>query len=230
MLNITGIAGNTQLVTVPYKDLAIVISPVLKIPVFNKENAFAHERVIRELMQKYTTLPVSFGTIATSIQELKEYLIVNYPQLKMLLAKVIGKIEVGLKVFWNKEKFAQELEEGRGDVLNLKNIINNKDTKESYQLVLKLGQLLEAIAEEKREIYKEQIFEPLASFSSDAVLNDLIGERMVFNASFLIEKTKEKEFDKKVNEIYEPFRQILDFKYTGPWPPYNFTKTVFHKK
>ena len=41
------------------------------------------------------------------------------------------------------------------------------------------------------------------------------------NAAFLVSRDQEAEFDTKVKAIGTSFPQ-LTFKYTGPWPPYNF--------
>ena len=45
---------------------------------------------------------------------------------------------------------------------------------------------------------------------------------MIMNAAFLIERDREAEFDQKVKEIASKYEGKLSFKYTGPWPPYNF--------
>jgi hypothetical protein len=42
------------------------------------------------------------------------------------------------------------------------------------------------------------------------------------NAAFLVEREREGEFDSAVNKIARKYGQRLKFKYTGPWPPYNF--------
>ena len=41
------------------------------------------------------------------------------------------------------------------------------------------------------------------------------------NAAFLISRDREAAFDSKVKTIASRFDK-LTFKYTGPWPPYNF--------
>jgi hypothetical protein len=41
------------------------------------------------------------------------------------------------------------------------------------------------------------------------------------NAAFLIARDHETAFDAKVKSIASRFDK-LTFKYTGPWPPYNF--------
>ena len=45
---------------------------------------------------------------------------------------------------------------------------------------------------------------------------------MIMNAAFLIERNRKAEFDQKVKEIASKYEDKLSFRYTGPWPPYNF--------
>ena len=52
--------------------------------------------------------------------------------------------------------------------------------------------------------------------------NKPIGDKMIMNAAFLIQKAREAEFDAAVNKVAQKFGERLNFKYTGPWPPYNF--------
>jgi hypothetical protein len=52
--------------------------------------------------------------------------------------------------------------------------------------------------------------------------NKPIGDKMILNAAFLIEKQREAEFEATVNRVAHSFGDRLNFKYTGPWPPYNF--------
>ena len=54
------------------------------------------------------------------------------------------------------------------------------------------------------------------------LLDKPIGDKMIMNAAFLIELERESEFDAAVNRIAKNFGDRLNFKYTGPWPPYNF--------
>jgi len=52
--------------------------------------------------------------------------------------------------------------------------------------------------------------------------NKPIGDKMILNAAFLLQREREAEFDDAVNRIARKFGERLNFKYTGPWPPYNF--------
>jgi len=45
---------------------------------------------------------------------------------------------------------------------------------------------------------------------------------LILNAAFLVDRKAEKPFDEKVKDISRQYEDLLTFKYTGPWPPYNF--------
>jgi hypothetical protein len=44
---------------------------------------------------------------------------------------------------------------------------------------------------------------------------------MIMNAAFLVQRAQEQAFDRRIKDIASHFDK-LTFKYTGPWPPYNF--------
>ena len=52
--------------------------------------------------------------------------------------------------------------------------------------------------------------------------NKPIGDRMIMNGAFLVERDRERAFDDAVREVSRKYEELLTFKYTGPWPPYNF--------
>ena len=56
---------------------------------------------------------------------------------------------------------------------------------------------------------------------SGNLLDKPIGDKMIMNAAFLISRDREAAFDARVKSIASRFER-LTFKYTGPWPPYNF--------
>ena len=49
-----------------------------------------------------------------------------------------------------------------------------------------------------------------------------IGERMILNAAFLVERVQEAAFDAKMRSLAARF-ELLTLHYTGPWAPYHFT-------
>ena len=52
--------------------------------------------------------------------------------------------------------------------------------------------------------------------------NKPIGDKMILNAAFLVDREKTKTFDDQITDIAKKYENKLSFLYTGPWPPYNF--------
>jgi hypothetical protein len=87
---------------------------------------------------------------------------------------------------------------------------------------MQYGRLIDAALQGRTERYVTEIFQLLRDVSVASRSNKPIGDRMIMNAAFLIERDREAEFDQKVKEIASKYEGKLSFKYTGPWPPYNF--------
>jgi hypothetical protein len=52
--------------------------------------------------------------------------------------------------------------------------------------------------------------------------HELMDDKMVANIAFLIDKTQEKEFYAKIEDLNTEFKELLNFRCVGPLPPYSF--------
>ncbi len=111
-----------------------------------RQNVLAHEHVNETVMREHTVIPISFGTVFKTREDIVQLLRSAYDALHDVLVK----LEFGL-----------------------------------------------------------------------SRANKPIGDRMILNAAFLIAREKEGAFDGRVKAIGVKYDN-LTFKYTGPWPPYNF--------
>ncbi|GBF32442.1 gas vesicle synthesis GvpL [Desulfocucumis palustris] len=215
--------GEQPVYTVHHRDMAAVVSdsaeeyydPVGK-------NAMCHQNVISAVMAKHEVVPVRFGVICKSMDALNKLLEEIYPAVMTNLERLHNKMEVGLKLFWTRDSFVKEVGESNEEVVALKNKIVELGPDKGYLLMIELGERLQKIADEKRLYYIENIYRGLQKEAVESRLNDIVGERMVLNAAFLVDKAGEEQFDLAVNRFYDIYGRTLEFKYTGPWPPYNF--------
>ncbi|MCG2675918.1 GvpL/GvpF family gas vesicle protein, partial [bacterium] len=53
--------------------------------------------------------------------------------------------------------------------------------------------------------------------------HELMDDKMVMNFAFLIDKARQEDFDRKVEELNNRFAEKLNFRCVGPLPPYSFT-------
>jgi len=215
--------GNEQaeVQTVHYKELAAVVSDT-PIEVFDatRENVLAHERVNEAVMRKHTVLPMSFGTLFKTREDIVELLRAAYDAFQDVLSKMQGKVEFGLKVLWDRDAVVRQIENEDENVRRLKEEISSQKGS-TYFARVQYGRLVEAALEARSERYVAEIFEQLRPVAVASRGNKPIGDKMIMNAAFLVSRDREAQFDAKVKQIgarYAP----LTFKYTGPWPPYNF--------
>ncbi len=219
-----GIGGRGDLVyTVHHSDIAGVVS---KTPVFifdpTRENALAHEHVIELVMKSHTIIPMSFGSVFRTDNDIREVLKSIYPSLKDVLKQMEGKLEFGLKITWDRDRIIEELKREDEEIHRFHQEITRKHLQSTYLARMQLGRMIEkALAERSAEFVRE-IYEGLRRVCVASRDNKPIGDKMIMNAAFLIEKQREAEFDAAVNRVAKKFGDRLNFKYTGPWPPYNF--------
>ena len=207
--------------TVHYRDIAAIVSNtpmVVQDP--TRDNVLAHQRVNETVMQQHTVIPMSFGTVFKTDDDIMELLRSAYDAFTDVLNKMQDKFEFGLKVLWDRDQIIREIEEEDEDIRRLKGEISTQKGS-TYFARMQYGRLIDAALQARSERYVSEIFEALRDVSVASRSNKPIGDRMIMNAAFLVARTLEQAFDARVKDIGQRYDK-LTFKYTGPWPPYNF--------
>jgi len=220
----SGIGGGSEAVyTVHYLDIAAVVSNT-SVYIFDptRENALAHEHVIETVMKNHTIIPMSFGTVFRTDNDIREVLKSIYPSLKDVLHQMSGKLEFGLKVNWDRDQIIEDVKHEDEEIRQFHQEIIRKHLQSTYLARMQLGRMIDKALAERSIVYVREIYEALRSVCVASRDNQPIGDKMIMNAAFLVERHREGEFDSAVNKIAKKYGQRLKFKYTGPWPPYNF--------
>jgi Gas vesicle synthesis protein GvpL/GvpF len=219
-----GIGGAGELVySVNYQDIAAVVSNT-SVYIFDptRENALAHEHVIETVMKNYTIIPMSFGTVFRTDNDIREVLKSIYSSLKDVLHQMAGKLEFGLKVNWDRDRIIEDIKQEDEEIRKFHQEIVRKHLQSTYLARMQLGRMIDKALAERSIAYVREIYEALRNVCVASRDNQPIGDKMIMNAAFLVERDREPEFDEAVNKIAKKYGQRLKFKYTGPWPPYNF--------
>ncbi|MEH7402153.1 GvpL/GvpF family gas vesicle protein [Gottfriedia acidiceleris] len=210
-----------KLYPVRYKEILMVVADVPDqdfLP--TRANLLAHQSVISFVMQRFTVVPMSFNNVFSSSEEIYLLLEKLYENLQSIFQKINNKIEVGLKVIARKEWLEEEIRMN-GDIQKLKEKVNQQKEAAFYEKI-KLGEKTKDFFYTLHHNLYKAIFSPLSTLSSASKSNSPIYETMLLNAAFLINRDQEEIFDQKVNELYELWKDKVEFKYSGPWPAYNF--------
>jgi hypothetical protein len=215
--------GTNRVYTVHYEDLAAVVSDTpIRIYDPTRENVLAHELVNETVMREFTVIPMSFGTIFRTKEDIVELLKSTARAFDDVLGKMKDKIEFGLKVLWDRDKVIERLEKSDEEIRRLKEEITGNAQSSTYFARMQLGRLVEGALERSANGYVLDIHESLKPVAVASRSNKPIGDRMIMNAAYLVNRSREQEFDEAVKALSRKYEELLSFKYTGPWPPYNF--------
>lgn len=182
-----------------------------------RENIFAHERVIRRVLRRVTPLPFRFGTLTTTAK-LGAYVEANREALIQSLGRVRDSLEMSVKIIWRAEDVRRRVlkagEEDTGKAL--------------------LGKGAAYLAEKRREILGDELLkeraEELAGWltervgdsASEQAVEVRPAESLVVRAAYLVGRARLSEYQKSL-EMARAERPHLRFLTSGPWPPYSFS-------
>ncbi|WP_409293707.1 GvpL/GvpF family gas vesicle protein [Peribacillus sp. SCS-26] len=212
-----------ELFTIRYKDSAMVAAEFpMKIYHPNKNNLMMHQNAVSNVMKKNdTVIPVSFGNIFKSKADVNVLLENLYPQFKKLFPEIKGKVELGLKVIGKKE-WLESLVAQDSKIDKMAKAVQGKSEAASYYERIEIGGAAQKLITSLQQEIQREVFNPLSELAEASKANDPISEKMLLNSAFLVDKNKEAEFDKKINDLYENWKDKAEFNYSGPWPAYNF--------
>ena len=221
--------GDDEVTTVGLGHLAMIVSNSYKskYPV-SRENLLAHQRVVEEVMKEFTVLPVRFCTIAPAADNIRNLLERREKEFKALLRQMEFKIELGVKAIWrDMHSILKEIAGEDREIAGLRRKIS-RDGRNSVQAKMELGRMVERALAGKKESESDAIMSVLKRAAFDWKLGRASNDNMIMNASFLVDKAREKEFDNLVEDFSENHRERIKFMYAGPLPPYNFVSVIIH--
>lgn len=226
-----GIGGRGDEVgTIAHRDISAVVSnsPLTR-HVISKENLVAHERVVERIMQEFTVLPVRFCTVAANPEEIRRLLEQRYLELKHLLRDMDGKVELGVKALWRKmEIIFREIVDEDEEIKRLKAEVAGKPSRHAHAQRIAIGEMVQAALQAKKEQEAEELLAGLKRASVEYRLNGTVEDKMLFNAAFLVDRSREREFDELVERLDLHYRERIKFAYVGPVAPYNFVNITLH--
>jgi len=89
---------------------------------------------------------------------------------------------------------------------------------------IQLGELIVEAIDHKRSADAEDVLQPLEPLAHEVRVGEPTHERMVVNASFLVDRARIADFDRVVDQVGQGQAQRMRLKYTGPLPPHSFAE------
>lgn len=210
------------------------------------KNVQSHEKVIEEAMnlarnnvsseikkerEILGAIPMKFGTILETKERLEKLLKKRYFEFKKTLKKLAGKQEWAIKTYLDKKLFEEEVKKVSPAIKAKEKEIVSMPEGMAYFAQKQIDGIVLKEAEEVLQNYVRDIFETLKKRAEDGIKGkildkELTGESlsMILNAAFLVLEKKLEDFEKEINELNTRYKSKgFILKYSGPWPPYNFS-------
>lgn len=204
-----------------YKDVAIVAAKVTGEVLPSRNNLMAHKQTISKIMNEYSLIPFSFGNVLHSKNDVLLITERLYEEFEKLFPLLENKIEVDLKVIAKKEWLEHEIK--KDPVLNeWKSSKKEITDPANFYEQIQLGEHAQKFVLNLEKEVEMKIYASLLELAEAGKQNDTTPGKTLLNAAFLVNTKNEGAFDKRVNDLYELWKDKAEFKYTGPWPAYNF--------
>lgn len=212
---------------VPYRDLAAVVSFV-DLERFGREgeerlqaDMVRYQQVNLALLPHYTVVPMRFGFTARNKEHVEEVLEKTYLQLRTLLNRLTGKVELIVHAFWDLPKVLQEI------AAQDEYFVQAKREAVCNPQSIEVGRRLFEAAEAR----KNELISVIHAHLSLLAVDSSEGPRAehIFNRSYLVEREKEPAFDAAMNQLSTRYEGCLTFRYIGPLPAYSFANLELHQ-
>jgi hypothetical protein len=218
-----------------FKDIAAIISssPLVIYDTLSREKVLkdltTHQLVLEKVMQHFTIVPVKFGTMVETENEVTKFLEKGYDLLTNELDKAKGKIELDVVVWWDLEKILATIPDHNEQIQAKQQEIAMKGEQASLDDKVMLGHLIEQALKAEKARYQQLILQTLKQVTMDLSLHELVSDKMILDAAFLLEKKNEGSFDAAVHSLDQKLENMVNFRVVGPLPLYSFSTVVFEE-
>lgn len=191
----------------------------------SRQNLLTHERILEALMHQgcRSMLPLQFGLVVQDWEQVKQDLIVPYhEQLSLLLHKLTGMREVGVKVYWEPQAELSELPKRHPRLQQQTTELAGKAL--SMDQTIALGQLIEGLLIQEQQAITAQFNQTLIPLAQETKISDLLTKEMIYNVAFLIPWETEPKFEEEVQNLDKLYGERLRIRYNNFTAPYNFAQ------
>ena len=208
--------------SIGYRDVGALVSDYPRVASIKmlRKNLSPFYEVLRKASRQFTTVPARFGQIARDEGEVSLALRRNYHRIRQEVARLDGKVEMGLRVWWQVDDVFEFL---LGQDSELRDRRNQK--------LAELGSL-DRLAEidfgryvfdrmnRARRRTTDSIMAALPE--GEARLDELPDDRMVTNAALLIREDDQPDLESAVDALALSLGDAYKLEVDGPWPPFSF--------
>jgi len=218
---LTGVGATpTPLRTVRGERAVAVVGDAPKDLRAKRRDLNAHQEVLAKLSEQGTVLPLRFGALAGSEEEVAGNLRDRAEAYQRQLAAVNGKAEYNLRAAQDEDTVVRQVLQVNPEVRRLarSGVATSGDLKDR----IALGEAVHADVAERQRRITDEVVGALDVFAADRRQGEAVAEDFL-NVSFLVDRSRGGEFAAEARRLSERLEADgVRLRLHGPLPPYSF--------
>ena len=193
--------------------------------------AMAHQRVMTELLERYTLLPLKLCTLYIDEERVRAALDEHAAPFGAALDRIAGAVEWGVKAYCDKAALVAWAEHSAPQLSQLAKSVAAASPGAKYMLEKRLQRAAQQASDDLRRSYAQASHNLLAEHARAAEQNPPQPQQihghsddMVLNGAYLVDESDVDAFAAVIEELRTQYGPCgFSFELTGPWPAYSFS-------
>lgn len=214
---------------VRHGDIAAIVSKIdVTRPLGRPEDLTMHERLLdATAAADVPVLPMRFGAVVTDEQAVTDELLAAYHDLfANALKELEGRAQYVLLGRYVEDAVLREVLSENSVATALRHQIQDLPEQATQDLRIRLGDIVNAAIEAKRQVDTGRAIEGLTPHSIASAVRPPSHEQDAVHVAFLVELSKEKEFEQAVEEMARDWDGRIELRLSGPLAPYDFVVSL----
>jgi hypothetical protein len=183
----------------------------------------AHDRVLASLVGRETVVPMRFGIVMATDDEVRERLLERHAEeLTSLMERLEGRLQMSVKAYYVNEALLRQVLKRRPELKRRSDELERVPVAASQQERIELGRDVAEAVEEQRALDERLLVAPLAEVAEDLRVDPPASDRQAMTVQLLIAAQRRPRLDAAVQRLADEHADRFTFRYVGPLPPYSF--------
>ena len=206
---------------VVHGDLAAVVSEIDPEARLRRDDLLAHARVLESLVEDSTVLPMRFGVIVETDEEVAQNVLeAAEDRLTALLASFDGLVQLTVKAYHDQDQALKHLIRERPELRELRDQATAR--RASHQSQLTLGEAIARALDELASDDAAMVYDELAELADHIVSSEVNAKDQILDAALLVQRGARAKTDEGVTRLRRTLPDRVRLRYIGPLPPYSF--------
>ncbi len=189
-----------------------------------RKHIVATQRVLAALNAKFDLLPMTFGTVTKSEEDLRRFLNDNQEMLSSQLQRVSGAVEMGLRLNLDVPDPIAYLVEKTAVLKSARDRTFRAHHKPSHDERIRLGQLFDQAFAKYRASVAGQVRKLIEDACSEIMELPVRDEKHIANLAILVPRAGLERFEAAINAAAPQIDDDVVLNLSGPFPPHNFVQ------